>query len=58
MTVIGISGCTALLVAGFGIQDSIAEIVDKQYEEIMQYDSMLTFRQTARISSAIRWKPN
>lgn len=43
MTVIGISGCTALLVAGFGIQDSIAEIVDKQYEEIMQYDSMLTF---------------
>ena len=43
MTVIGISGCTALLVAGFGIQDSISEVVDKQYEEIMRYDAMLSF---------------
>ena len=38
MTVIGVSGCTALLVAGFGIQDSISTVVDKQYHEIMQYD--------------------
>ncbi len=37
MTVIGISGCTALLVAGFGIQDSIGDIVPTQYEEIQQY---------------------
>ncbi|MCI9313021.1 MAG: FtsX-like permease family protein [Erysipelotrichaceae bacterium] len=38
MTVVGVSGCTALLVAGFGIQDSIATIVDKQYQEIIKYD--------------------
>ena len=38
MTVIGISGCTALLVAGFGIQDSISEVVNQQYGEIMRYD--------------------
>lgn len=38
MTVIGISGCTALLVAGFGIQDSISDIVSKQYDEIQKYD--------------------
>lgn len=43
MTVIGISGCTALLLAGFGIQDSISEIVDIQYHEIMQYDAMMNF---------------
>ena len=30
MTVIGIAGCSALLVAGFGIQDSISDIVTKQ----------------------------
>lgn len=44
MTIIGISGCTSLLVAGFGIQDSIKEIVNKQYNEITKYDSMLTFQ--------------
>lgn len=38
MTVVGISGCTALLVAGFGIQDSIATVVHKQYGEILCYD--------------------
>lgn len=37
MTVIGISGCTALLVAGFGIQDSISGIVSNQYEELQKY---------------------
>lgn len=47
MTVIGISGCTALLVAGFGIQDSISEVVDKQYQDIMQYDVSLQFRDDA-----------
>lgn len=41
MTVIGISGCTALLLAGFGIKDSIAQIVDIQYDEITQYDAMV-----------------
>ncbi len=38
MTVIGISGCTALLVAGYGIQDSISTVVNKQYGEILKYD--------------------
>lgn len=38
MTVIGISGCTALLVSGFGIQDSISTVVNKQYGEILKYD--------------------
>ncbi|NCC54810.1 MAG: ABC transporter permease, partial [Erysipelotrichia bacterium] len=41
MTVIGISGCTALLLAGFGIKDSIAQIVDIQYGEIIQYDALI-----------------
>lgn len=38
MTVIGVAGCTALLVAGFGISDSLNAIITKQYAEISHYD--------------------
>ena len=38
MTVLGIAGCTALLVTGFGIKDSIQMIVSGQYGEILKYD--------------------
>ncbi len=38
MTVFGIAGCTALIVTGFGIKDSIKTIVDKQYGSIFKYD--------------------
>lgn len=42
MTVVGISGCTALIVAGFGIKDSINTIVDKQFGEIFKYNGVVT----------------
>lgn len=38
MMVIGISGCTALLVTGFGIKDSIADVAAQQFEEIQIFD--------------------
>ncbi len=37
MTVIGVAGCSALLLTGFGLHDSINDIVDKQYGEIYKY---------------------
>lgn len=37
MTLVGIAGCTALLVTGFGIRDSIGDIVEIQYEQLQQY---------------------
>ena len=40
MTVIGIAGCTALLLTGFGLRDSISDIVDKQFGEIAHYNLM------------------
>ncbi len=43
MTIFGISGCTALLVIGFGIKDSINAIVDRQYGELHTYNEALTF---------------
>ncbi len=41
MTVIGIAGCTALLLTGYGLQYSVTSIVDKQYGEVFKYDSMV-----------------
>ena len=38
MTVIGVAGCTGLLVVGFGIKDSIKDVVSIQYGRIFGYD--------------------
>ncbi|HIZ95125.1 MAG TPA: FtsX-like permease family protein [Candidatus Ligilactobacillus excrementavium] len=38
MTIIGIFGCTALLITGFGMRDSINGIIDNQYQKITHYD--------------------
>lgn len=46
MMVIGIGGCTALLVTGFGIKDSIADVASFQYEEIQRYDLGITLKDT------------
>lgn len=42
MTLIGVSGCTALLLVGFGLRDSINGVEASQYGEIFKYESMLT----------------
>ena len=44
MMVIGISGCTALLVMGFGVRDSVVAVADQQYEEIQLYDIGVTLK--------------
>ena len=41
MTVLGIAGCTALLLTGFGIKDSLSDLLDIQYGEITHYDTTL-----------------
>ncbi len=42
MTIFGIAGCTALLLVGFGLRDSIQKIVDTQYSSVWTYDASLT----------------
>lgn len=39
MTVIGIAGCTSLLLTGFGLKDSISQILTKQFNEIDRYNA-------------------
>lgn len=46
MTVIGICGCTALIVAGFGLKDSISGIMDFQYVDIYDYDMLIGLKNT------------
>lgn len=40
MTLFGIAGCTALLLCGFTIKDTVSELMPQQYHEIYQYDVM------------------
>ena len=43
MMLLGIGGCTALLVTGFGLQDSIKGITDNQFGQVTVYDMAATF---------------
>lgn len=42
MTVIGIAGCTGLLLTGFGLNDSVSEILSRQFDLIDKYDTSIT----------------
>lgn len=47
MTLAGVAGCTALLVTGFGISDSIEHLVSAQFEEIDRYDISVQLKPAA-----------
>lgn len=51
MMIVGISGCTGLLVTGFGVQDSIADVITMQYDEIILNDFSITFNDEATESA-------
>ena len=44
MTIIGITGCTALILVGFGLRDSIRSILPTQYEKIFNYDMQINLK--------------
>ena len=46
-TVIGIAGCTALLLTGFGLKNSISDVLAKQYGPIYHYDTIVGFDEGA-----------
>ncbi len=55
MMILGIGGCTALLVTGFGIQDSIGSIADDQYDKITLYDYAVNFRDPLTTDTAAQY---
>ncbi len=42
MTVIGIGGCTALIIAGFGMRSSLLYTMSRQYDELFHYSAQIT----------------
>ena len=44
MTIIGILGCTSLILAGFGLKDSIGSLMPNQYGKIFKYDMQINLK--------------
>ena len=42
MTVIGIGGCTSLIIVGFGLRSSLLSTMDRQYQDIYHYTAQVT----------------
>ncbi|WP_137643187.1 ABC transporter permease [Lactiplantibacillus modestisalitolerans] len=42
MTVLGIAGCMAMMITGFGLKDSIGDISVKQFNQLWHYDAIVT----------------
>jgi putative ABC transport system permease protein len=51
MTVTGIAGCTALMIAGFGLHDSMVDIAHTQFSNILQYDAVIELNDDADTDS-------
>ena len=63
MTIFGVAGSVALLFAGLGIQSSVGGVVDRQFEQIQQYQmivaekSSVTEQEKADLESALQAEP-
>ena len=53
MTIIGIAGCSGLLITGFGIDHSINSILDIQFNEIFNYDGIITYTSSDDLDSTL-----
>lgn len=52
VTIFGISGCSALLLCGFGIRDAIVDIANMQYKETFTYDAMIYLNKSDNLIDA------
>lgn len=47
MTVFGIAGCMGLMMTGFGVNDSISDLSELQYETLLRYQGLVVFDEDA-----------
>lgn len=52
MTIIGIAGCTSLVVTGFGIKDSVTALVPKQFDNIYKFNLQIGIKENSNIETA------
>lgn len=48
MTIVGVAGCTSLLLVGFGLRDSMRGIAQKQYGGIFRYGNMMILKEETK----------
>ena len=54
MTVVGVAGCTSLLLVAFGLRDSMDGVAEKQYGDVLRYNNMIILREeTSDISGEL-----
>ena len=53
MTVIGIAGCTALILTGLGLKDSMSNVANTQFKSILLYDLKIETTRDASSNSAL-----
>ena len=46
MTIIGILGCTALILTGFGVKYSVKQIIPNQFENVFMYDMQISLKES------------
>ncbi|WP_405107223.1 FtsX-like permease family protein [Paenibacillus sp. FSL K6-1217] len=56
MTVIGVAGCTALILTGFGLKDSIGSIAERQFGGIMKYSALVALHDNAAAADQASYK--
>ncbi len=47
MTVLGIAGCMAMIITGFGLKDSIGNLVKTQFDDLWHYQATVTYKEDA-----------
>lgn len=58
ITIIGIAGCTGLMLAGFGIRDSVSDVPDFQFKDIFKYETSVTLSNTNGIEQITEYLSN
>ena len=48
MTIIGVCGCTSLIIAGFGLRDAISNMIPNQYGEIYKYNISISLNEAKK----------
>ena len=56
MTVIGIAGCTALILAGFGLNDAIFFMIPQQFDNISVYDGYIALKNEETLADKANFK--
>ncbi|MEG0591754.1 MAG: FtsX-like permease family protein [Coprobacillus sp.] len=56
MSIIGIAGCTALIITGFGIRSSVSQIVDLQYNDVFTYDAVVRLEDEVAVNQAKKYQ--